>query len=103
MTSIDIVLFDLGGVLVDLGGVASMKDLAGIDDEEEIWQRWLTCRWVRGFERGECTPGGVCGRHRRRPIGSLTAPGVASPWGPPRAPADRRSLGYRFLSFELES
>lgn len=56
MSPIDIVLFDLGGVLVDLGGVASMMDLAGIDDEEEIWQRWLTCRWVRGFERGECSP-----------------------------------------------
>ena len=56
MTSIDIVLFDLGGVLVDLGGVGPMKELSAIDTDDEFWDRWLTCRWVRGFERGECTP-----------------------------------------------
>jgi len=53
---IDIVLFDLGGVLVDLGGVGPMKELAEIENDDEFWRRWLTCRWVRGFERGECSP-----------------------------------------------
>jgi putative hydrolase of the HAD superfamily len=53
---IDVVLFDLGGVLVDFGGVQAMKDLAGITDDDELWHRWLTCRWVREFERGGCTP-----------------------------------------------
>jgi putative hydrolase of the HAD superfamily len=53
---VDIVLFDLGGVLFDFGGVPAMKKLAAIDDDEEIWSRWLTCRWVRAFERGDCSP-----------------------------------------------
>lgn len=52
---IDVVLFDLGGVLIDFGGVEPMKELAGIAEDDELWRRWLTCRWVRSFERGECT------------------------------------------------
>ena len=32
-----------------------MKELAGIADDDELWRRWLTCRWVRSYERGECT------------------------------------------------
>ena len=51
---IDIVLFDLGGVLIEFGGVDPMKVLAGIEDDDELWHRWLTCRWVREFERGRC-------------------------------------------------
>jgi glucose-1-phosphatase len=53
--AIAVVLFDLGGVLIDLGGVAPMKGLAAIDHDDELWRRWLTCRWVRSFERGECS------------------------------------------------
>ena len=49
-----LVLFDLGGVLVHVGGVQHMRDLAGIDSDEEVWERWLTCEWVRRFERGRC-------------------------------------------------
>src|SRR5262245_60742684 len=52
---VDIVLFDLGGVLFDFGGVAAMKKLAAIDDDDEMWTRWLTCPWVRSFERGDCS------------------------------------------------
>jgi putative hydrolase of the HAD superfamily len=52
---IEVVLFDLGGVLFDFGGVGRMKELSGIDDDEEIWRRWLGCRWVREFERGDCS------------------------------------------------
>jgi FMN phosphatase YigB (HAD superfamily) len=55
VSSIDIVLFDLGGVLIDLGGVGPMKALASIETDEEMWRRWLSCRWVRTFERGECS------------------------------------------------
>jgi putative hydrolase of the HAD superfamily len=51
----DVVIFDLGGVLAEFGGIARMRALAGIDDEEELWRRWLTCEWVRSFERGSCT------------------------------------------------
>lgn len=54
-SDIDIVLFDLGGVLIDFGGVDPMKALAGIDSDDELWRRWLSCRWVRSFERGDCT------------------------------------------------
>jgi len=50
-----LVLFDLGGVLIDVGGVAPMRDLAGVDSDEALWQRWLTSPWVRSFERGQCT------------------------------------------------
>jgi HAD superfamily hydrolase (TIGR01509 family) len=54
--TIEVVLFDLGGVLVELSGVASMRELTGIESDEELWRRWLTCRWVRDFERGSCSP-----------------------------------------------
>jgi len=50
-----VVLFDLGGVLVRLGGVAALQDLAGMVDETEVWSRWLACEWVRRFERGGCS------------------------------------------------
>jgi FMN phosphatase YigB (HAD superfamily) len=53
--SIDVVIFDIGGVLVDPGGVASMKVLARIDDDDELWRRWLSCRWVSAFESGRCS------------------------------------------------
>jgi glucose-1-phosphatase len=52
----DFVLFDLGGVLVRLGGVVALQRLAEIETEEEVWRRWLTCPWVRRFERGRCSP-----------------------------------------------
>jgi HAD superfamily hydrolase (TIGR01509 family) len=52
---IDVVLFDLGGVLIDVGGVPPMREMSGIDSDEELWRRWLTCRWVRSFERGGCS------------------------------------------------
>jgi glucose-1-phosphatase len=51
----DVVLFDLGGVLARFGGVASMRQLAGIEDDAELWRRWLSCPWVRSFERGMCS------------------------------------------------
>lgn len=58
MTSggIDLVLFDLGGVLIDFRGVEPMKALSGIESDDELWERWLTCEWVRRFERGQCEP-----------------------------------------------
>ncbi len=32
-----------------------MKRLSGIEDTDELWRRWLGCRWVREFESGRCT------------------------------------------------
>ena len=66
--SVDVVVFDLGGVLAEFGGVERMRALAGIDDDEELWRRWLTCEWVRRFERGGCTP-------------EAFAAGVVADWG----------------------
>ncbi len=48
-------LFDLGGVLIELSGVRAMLELTGITSQEELWRRWLTCRWVRRFESGGCS------------------------------------------------
>jgi HAD superfamily hydrolase (TIGR01509 family) len=53
---IELVLFDLGGVLIEPGGVAPMRGLSGVDSDEALWSRWLSCRWVRRFEAGGCTP-----------------------------------------------
>lgn len=55
MAGIDLVLFDLGGVLVDFVGIHEMRVLAEIDEHEEASRRWLACRWMRAFERGECS------------------------------------------------
>jgi len=49
------VLFDLGGVLVELGGVEVFGGWIREPREEEVWRRWLLCPWVRRYERGECT------------------------------------------------
>jgi len=49
------VLFDLGGVLIEVAGVRAMLELTSIQSEEELWRRWLTCRWVRRFESGGCS------------------------------------------------
>ena len=49
-----IVLFDLGGVLIELGGVEEFRRLAGAGDEDEVWRRWLASPSVRSFERGRC-------------------------------------------------
>jgi len=52
---IDCVVFDLGGVLVELGGVRDFGDLIGEPDDEQVWARWLSNRWVRDYERGWCS------------------------------------------------
>jgi HAD superfamily hydrolase (TIGR01509 family) len=52
---IDFVLFDLGGVLIDPGGVGQMREWSGVGSDEEVWARWLACRWVRRFESGQCS------------------------------------------------
>jgi len=50
---IEVILFDLGGVLVELSGVSVMLDW--MDESmtiETLWQRWLTSPSVRQFETG---------------------------------------------------
>lgn len=52
---VDGVLFDLGGVLIGFGGVQPMADLAGIDEVDVLWERWLSSPWVRAYESGQCS------------------------------------------------
>jgi glucose-1-phosphatase len=52
---VEFVLFDLGGVLIELGGVASLQELTEAVSDETMWHRWLTSPWVGRFERGECS------------------------------------------------
>ena len=50
---IDVILFDLGGVLVELAGVDQMIAWSpGISTHDELWRRWLGSSAVRRFETG---------------------------------------------------
>jgi putative hydrolase of the HAD superfamily len=51
--AIDVILFDLGGVLVELAGVEKMLEWSeGVANTDELWQRWLRSESVRRFETG---------------------------------------------------
>ncbi len=50
---IDVVLFDLGGVLIELAGVEKMLAWSrDVPTTDELWRRWLHSDAVRGFETG---------------------------------------------------
>jgi FMN phosphatase YigB (HAD superfamily) len=110
---VDFVLFDLGGVLIDPGGVGPMRELSGIGSDEELWTRWLSCRWVRAFEAGRCTPeqfaAGVVDDWDLdlEPAAFLEEfagwPGTPYPGALELVAAVRETVpfGLRFLSFEL--
>ena len=52
-SGIDAILFDLGGVVIELAGVEKMLEWsAGIDSTDELWRRWLHSDAVRRFETG---------------------------------------------------
>ena len=52
-----VILFDLGGVLVELTGVPAMLNwLPDKITEDELWEMWLTSDAVRKFETGKCEP-----------------------------------------------
>jgi glucose-1-phosphatase len=47
------VLFDVGGVLVELGGIQPMLDwMRNRTDADGLWRAWLESPAVRAFERG---------------------------------------------------
>jgi glucose-1-phosphatase len=52
---VEFVLFDLGGVIVELGDVSSLQEIGDAVGDEERWRQWLASPWVRRFEKGECT------------------------------------------------
>ena len=50
---IDAILFDLGGVLIELAGVERMLAWSpALGTTEELWRRWLGSPAVRGYETG---------------------------------------------------
>jgi len=65
-----IILFDLGGVLVEVDSVAALQQVLGQHlSPEEVLQRWLTAStWVSTFESGQCTP-------------EAFAAGIVTEWG----------------------
>ena len=54
---IRVVLFDLGGVLVELSGVPTMLTwMGGRVSADELFRMWLTSPAVRTFETGRTSP-----------------------------------------------
>ena len=56
-TEFDVLLFDLGGVLIDFAGFEAMRRLLPeVSDRSEIRDRWIHSESVQLFERGDITP-----------------------------------------------
>jgi glucose-1-phosphatase len=57
-SSIRVVLFDVGGVLVELTGVPALRAWTDnrLSEESAIWAAWLGSPTVRAFETGRITP-----------------------------------------------
>ena len=53
----DLILFDLGGVIIELAGVRQMLAWSHhLGSGNELWQQWLSSKAVRDFESGRSTP-----------------------------------------------
>ncbi len=56
MAAPSVLLFDLGGVLVETVGLEQVRVLLGDGmSAEEVRRRWVTSPVIHGFERGECS------------------------------------------------
>lgn len=56
-TPFDVLLFDLGGVLIELSGIDRMLELCGRRlSVDELWARWMVSEAVRRFETGRAHP-----------------------------------------------
>jgi glucose-1-phosphatase len=56
-SKIEVVVFDVGGVLVEMKGVPTMLTWLGNRmNADEMWKLWLSSPVVREFERGRATP-----------------------------------------------
>lgn len=72
--SFDLVLFDLGGVVVRLTGVQTMIEWSGGNiTPDELWRRWLRSEAVRGFESGK-TSVEQFGSHAVEELGLIVSP-----------------------------
>ena len=56
MRNITTLLFDLGGVLIELGSLSEMMATSPYSDED-IWRGWTRSHSVRRFESGGCSAG----------------------------------------------
>ncbi len=54
--TIQAVVFDMGGVLVELGPFTDILGPASTLESDEFWAKWLASSVVRDFEMGRCTP-----------------------------------------------
>jgi hypothetical protein len=50
---IELVLFDLSGVLAEFRGAQALGELVGLP-EAEVWPRWLRSPWMRRFDLDQC-------------------------------------------------
>jgi glucose-1-phosphatase len=50
----DVILFDLGGVLMDFAGLQRLAELCGCVNGPDLRYRWASSRWLQAFERGQC-------------------------------------------------
>ena len=71
---IEVVLFDIGGVLARFAGLEALRDITGSESELDVAARWLMSPIVRRFESGECT-------------NDEFAAGVVAEWELPYSPA----------------
>lgn len=53
---VELVLFNLSGVLIEVSGVRAILELAGIESEQELWRRWLTAGRNHLAVISACTP-----------------------------------------------
>lgn len=72
---IEVVLFDIGGVLVRFSGLEVLRELTGGDSELDVAARWLMSPTVRSYESGGCTD-------------EQFAQGVVEEWGLPYTAAE---------------
>ena len=57
MKQIDVILFDLGGVLIEVSGTPAMLKWTNKNwNVDELWSAWLNSSAVRSFEMGRSTP-----------------------------------------------
>lgn len=50
----DAILFDLGGVLMNFGGLQRLAELSGEQNGPALRSKWATSKWLQAFERGKC-------------------------------------------------
>lgn len=71
--AIEVVLFDIGGVLAEWTGLPVMRELTRAASDLDVAGRWLMSPWVRRFESGNCSE-------------QEFAEGVVAEWGFPFTP-----------------